>query len=370
MVVATLEEELRQWDRNRLGGTAAGPIDFARALASSPLEWLPPLARIVLRAGSSPIIGLAGSYDEKVAARFTFAVQEVADAVGRTRFITHDEVGHLAKTLGEEIRKAADMYSRPFEMIAVPRGGFFVQGHLSYLLPDLVFGFQQPGRPLLLVDDAAYSGRRLTQWIERFTDREILIATLLSPLEVREAILERYGARVRWLNAEDIRTFGELSPHADETDRPPWRGLTEHCCFPWTEPDRGLRLHGTGEIFTAFRIIPPARCLKNRVQFDSNQGRVRIVGGETGSVRTAPGVLWADVDDLVYLADTVSGRSLTLDGTAAVFWMCSLLSRTRSEVLKQSSHHYKVDPSYIQADLDAFLDEMMMEGVLHFYTSK
>lgn len=364
MVVATLGEELALWMHNRLGGIAAEPIDFVRALASSPFEWLPPSARVVFRADFTPVIGLVGEYAEKDAERFRFALRELREAIGQARVIDHQKVEPLAERLATKLIEEEGGSVAEYTAVAVPRGGLFVLGYLSYMLPGLSPYAGNPQKPLLLVDDAAYSGRRLTEWIDHFPNREIVVATLLSAPQVREAISKRYGSKVRWINAEDLSTYGSVAHRSDEQDLPPWQGRTEHCCFPWSETDRGLRLHGTAETYTAFRLSPIHFCLKNRSQFETNGSKVSIAGNERGWIRSRTGVLWANIDDRVYLADTTHGRSMTLSDTAAAFWMSCVTAESRDDSISRLSNKYGVERSRIATDLDRFASEMIGQEVL------
>lgn len=370
MVFAKLAEHYSKWSAHRLGGTFTEPIDFLRAVASSPLEWLPPSSRLILRADPEPVIGLVGGVNQKARSLFELAVYEMRETLERSRFVTHNEVADLARALANKLEPDLRRHPDGVTLVPVPRGGHFVAGYLSYFVPVRVLGeFSVPNVsgevvPILLIDDIALSGRRISDWIERFPDRKIVVATLVSTQQVRDAICTRFGDRVSWVSADDLQVYSETKPHPGETDPPPFRGLTEHCCFPWTESDRGLRLDGSSDFYTALRLIPPDLCLKNQVQFEANFDRVGIVGDEDGWLRTATGILWADIEGKVYIADTERGRSQMLEGTAAGFWNASLKHPTRKETVAYLADVYEQEPSIIEDDHRNFIAHLIDEGVL------
>jgi hypothetical protein len=367
MLIAELGSVYSAWSANRLGGLATEPIHFVKAIGSSPLEWLRESSRLVLRPDPSPCCGILGTVDRGSAELFELAVKEMSEAVSRTQYVGYSRSIRLAKRLAARIEDRLGTEVDRASAVAVPRGGFFVLGYLSHFIPLSVTS-DHTG-PTLLVDDVSLSGRRMSEWIDRLPDREVVVATLFSSTQVRESVARSYGDRVSWVSAEDVKTYGNTEPHPDETNPPPWRGVTEHICFPWTEPDRGIRLHGTSEFFTGFRLIPPELCLKNQVQSDRNRNRVKIVGNESGWIRTAGGVLWADIGEAVHLADTERGRSQTLDGTAAQFWIASFLFETRAEVTAHLSARYGIDEGRIFNDLDVFIGKMIDEGILLYSDS-
>ena len=111
-------------------------------------------------------------------------------------------------------------------------------------------------------------------------------------------------------------------------------------------------------------LIPPDLCLKNQVQFEANFDRVGIVGDEDGWLRTATGILWADIEGKVYIADTERGRSQMLEGTAADFWNASLKHPTRKETVAYLADVYEQEPSIIEDDHRNFIAHLIDEGVL------
>jgi hypothetical protein len=364
MTFASFEGVYDMWRARRLGGLAAGPTSFCTALASSPLEWLPNSARLVFRADPTPVLGILDVTEYAANELLDLVHRELVDAVERSRFVGQKELSRLVRHLASSLNIVLGKRLEEASVVEIPRGGLFVKGYLSYRFPLPLFSSAATNTPVFLVDDISLSGRRVTEWIDRFPDREIIVATLFSPPQVRDAVIARHGERVSWINAEDMKTFGETAPHPDESDPPPWRGITEHICFPWTEPDRGIRLKGTSEFFTGFRLIPPEHCLKNQVQFERNRDRVKIVGNETGWIKTAPGVLWADIDDVVHLADTERGRSQKLEGSAAQFWISAFKFEKKDDAIAHLARLYDIDKSRLEGDFDQFIHELVAEGIV------
>src|SRR5690625_5689329 len=104
MVFAKLAEHYSKWSAHRLGGTFTEPIDFLRAVASSPLEWLPPSSRLILRADPEPAIGLVGGVSQKARSPTELAVYEMRETLGRSRFVTHKDVADLPSALADKLQ--------------------------------------------------------------------------------------------------------------------------------------------------------------------------------------------------------------------------------------------------------------------------
>lgn len=79
------------------------------------------------------------------------------------------------------------------------------------------------------------------------------------------------------------------------------------------------------------------------------------------SVRAADGVAVVSDGDVVYLALVPRGRPVALSGSASIIW--TALPGTREEVAARVAHHYDVAPDDVRADVDAFLDHLIADGL-------
>jgi hypothetical protein len=364
MVYSSLGEFYRRWRSHLTPFPDLTPRDLCESLASSPLEWLGSKSRIVLRHEPEPLIALLGDVHPLEKARFEASVQWMEGTLERTSVYDHTAVQRLSTTLAEMIRGHLGDQLKSAQFEAIPRGGAFVNAYLSYMLD------KSPEHPdgdgvLVIVDDAAFSGRRISERLARHKTGDVVIATLVSPPEVREAIRKRLS-QVEWISATDMTTYGSLAAHEDERDPPPWSGVTQHVAFPWTEADRGLRLAGDADFFSGFRLIPPRYCLKNQQQFAGNEGRAFIQNSGEGIVRCAPSVLWAHIGetDRTHVLDTKRDEAFVLEGAAVDFWSVSLASATPDAAVDQLANIFDVSKDTILADHTDFLRSMQTRGII------
>ena len=91
-------------------------------------------------------------------------------------------------------------------------------------------------RPLIVVDDCALSGVRLSQFLRGCGSSRVLFAPLYSHPELRTAI-RRLEPRI-----EDVLSAADILGERIEADLAEgyWRGDTEPLAFPWNEPDRSI----------------------------------------------------------------------------------------------------------------------------------
>ncbi len=76
----------------------------------------------------------------------------------------------------------------------------------------------------------------------------------------------------------------------------------------------------------------------------------------------APGLAVVADGDAVYVALVPHGRPLALTDSAAVIW--SALPGSVDEVVARVAADYAVEPDAVREDVGAFLDRLVVQGVL------
>lgn len=356
-----------------LPGTPSISVDlvsFARALSSSRRWRELNRAVIVVRSEPVPMLGILGYFDEAE----VFSVEGIA---WQLRYWSrHLFYADYRKVEEDCQRLAALLKDRVDEKVlseasfaAIPRGGLVVLGILSYFLdlrPEQLQG-EIEGRWLIVVDDCAISGARFQEFLSRSSAGDVIFAHLYSHPELRAGI-RRTERRVH-----ECLAVGDLNDHAaeffgdgyrdwqkrwDKRGGDYWKGLTERLCFPWTETDVAVWNSVSQEVEPGWRLMPYERCFKNR----PDMSRVHIQEDREGPVRVAPGVLYAELEDEVLVADMTGGRMFVLKGPNGDAWKALLNGRGSPVGRESGGSGWKAKQP--ECDLDIYCGEFVEAGLL------
>ena len=265
---------------------------------------------------------------------------------------------------------------RQFNYVAIPRGGHFVLGMLSYILDlpqdALTFPSQDAATPIVVVDDCALSGNRFGRFLEQHPHKQIIFAHLCSHPAVREAILTAEPRVISCLAAYDLRDLAETrfpnpTDYADwqqrvterATGRLYWLGLPEIVIFPWNEPDRPAWNAETKEVEDNWRLASPDRNLKN-------WGKLGVPPrlGTKAAVRIPDHVAYTIQQDDVTLCNLEDEVVYGLSGPTADIWRGLAaygdLSATRDYLLDL----YEVDAKRLTADIQSLVETLFTKGLL------
>src|SRR5215203_3670477 len=171
---------------------ALDPLALARALSTSPAWKEMPEVALIVRPEPQPVLGVVGRLDAAAEARLEALGPQLAEGLASLRYVSYAQAeedcerlaARLVKRLGREgVRRSC--------FTGIPRGGFIVLGMLAYALdleraqlepPD------SPDRPLVVVDDCAFSGVRFGQFLARCESRRVVFAHLYSHPDLRTEI--------------------------------------------------------------------------------------------------------------------------------------------------------------------------------------
>ncbi|MCB1036793.1 MAG: PqqD family peptide modification chaperone, partial [Acidobacteria bacterium] len=278
--------------------------------------------------------------------------------------------GKLEETLGRpRLRRC--------RFAAIPRGGWIVLGMLAEHLDlpsDPRDGKVVPDETLVVVDDCALSGARFGRFLAGCDAPEVVFAHLLSHPGLRDALLHREPRLAACLAAEDL--VERKSRPATEREawrqrwqrRTPelpryWLGELRHLAFPWGEPDRTLWDGERGRPVTAWRLISPEFCLKNRPG-GPGAPPVEVLPSNGGAVQLTTGVFYSRIDEGTAVVDFASGASLLLSETAGTFLEALLAAEDLDGAHRKLAERYRVEPATLHRDLAAFAEEMSNRGFL------
>lgn len=273
----------------------------------------------------------------------------------------------LSRLLGEK-RIAASRFA------AVPRGGGFVLNMLAYLLQldgDQI-GAPVNGRTTVVVDDAAFTGQRLREYLSRLPpESDIVVATLYSHPDLRSAIQEAEtrvqafvsGADLPDRHPTDARTFAAWQrQHGKHT-----YGITipsDHLCFAWKEPRRFVWDPQLERLRRCWRVLPPSRCLETRALHAALQPRLHHLPRTPGPLRPADAVVSLVTGGNLTIVDTCGGTTYRLSGTGLDVWTEVLKLGERQAVIDEIARTHDIDYSTVRRQLHALIDELCAKSLL------
>lgn len=356
-------------------------MGLARAIASSDGWARRPQASLVVRAGSDPLIAAVGRFDEGDARWLELASQQLATTLERVIMLDSEAAVAASERLADALEaRFGGAELRAFRFAAVPRGGLLVLGMLAYLL-DLPHdrllttagtAGVDDGTPLVLVDDVAVSGLRVSRTLDRMPSERAIVATLHAHPALRTSLAARYPRVEAFVSAYDLRDHapstlgaGYAAWQARWTERSGpdvcWIGQPDHVVYPWNEPDVSVWNDVTEREETGWCVVPPARCLKRRRR---QRLEVQTMPLSVGPWRVHPEVVAADVEGLVVVGQLVAGTTFVLDGIGADIWRSLTTTgdlETTTEALLAS---YDADRSVLTRDVMMFADQMQAAGLL------
>lgn len=366
-------------------------VALARAIAASGGWAERPPAALVVRGAPDPVIAAIGRFEPADEAWLSAARAQWETVVPRLRWLDHRAAEAAAETLASALTARFGVAElRRWRYAGVPRGGLFVLATLAYLLdlPAASLGTTadrvgvgdpatkrdaagaQDATPLVLVDDVAISGLRLSQHVRRLTAPRIIVATLHAHPDLRQALVDAHRQVTEFVSAIDLedhapatlaseheawhaRWRGRLDPNSL------WIGQPDHVVYPWNEPDlsvwnplRQREEHG-------WPLLPPARCLKRR---STPAIPVQHVEASASGDGPHPSVIAADLDDRIVLANVDTGAALELDEVGSTIWRELVAQGDPGAAAERVAAAYGADPRQVAADVTAFVADLTAAG--------
>lgn len=246
-------------------------------------------------------------------------------------FVSYKQAERDCQRLGAVLREhysARELAT--FTFAGIPRGGLIVLGLLAYYL-ELDRAQIQPvaadiSAPLCIVDDCALTGYRFGQMVRNSQSPRIVFAHLYSSPRLRRAILEQEPRVEQCLAARDLGEglplAGDTGHEADVTmeqhlgpDRY-WTGPVQPVAFAWSEPDLQVLAAQTRQVEGRWRLVPPDKCLKNRVRL----GLPLLREGAERAWQVPEAVVTGWFDGVLWLLQTETQEVYRLEGSASEMW--------------------------------------------------
>ncbi len=351
---------------------------LARAIATSD-GWRSRAAVLVVRASSDPLIAAIGRFGDADEQWMTAASGQLTTTLQRIELLDDAAANHATAALAEKLVAHYGVQAlRSFRYLAVPRGGLIVLSVLAYLLDvprdriEPAYPSDADDPPLVLVDDIAISGVRLSEAIAKRPERRLVIATLHAHPDLREVFRAAHPRVEVFVSAHDLR---DHAPGALGVEYEAWRlrwreratpgtlwiGQGDHVVYPWNEPDLGVWNPVTEREEPGWRVVPPERCLKRR---STPSIPVQHMPPPRGRLRSHPDVVAGELDGQVVIGHLGTGQSFALDGVAADIWRALDGADDERAATLHLARTYDVDEASLERDVGAFVAELLGAGVL------
>jgi hypothetical protein len=318
-------------------------LSLVAAISASP-AWgrLRDRARLAVRPDQG-LIGLFGSFQPEDRPALAALGWQTAGLLRRLRPVSYDDVAEACLDLAGQLQTVvASLGGNAYRMEPIPRGGHIVTGLLAYALGGVSDGGREPkADPVtILVDDCALSGTRLRQQIAAHPGRTLVVALLHAHPDLMRHVREAEGSVRATLAARDLVDHAPERPdyvdwHARWSVRTPddyWTGDPDHVCYPWNEPDALIWNYVTKTAETAWRVVPPSWCLKNRV--DGHVEDIQRCEPAAGDLQPTAQVIWANTGDGVLAVADGSDEVVLLRGDVAAAWEAIVRTGTRVAALQ------------------------------------
>jgi hypothetical protein len=366
--------------------TSQGPRawSLARAIASGDAWRGREPVTLVVRGGEEPVIVAIGRFGDATQRWLAAASQQLADTLRRVVVLDHAAAEAACERLGAVLteRFGADA-ARRWHYVGVPRGGLIVAGLLAYVL-DLprdrfdsvpITAAEATGdldQPLVVVDDVAISGLRLSTFLRSLAAPRIVIATLHAHQALRERLVAENPRVEAFLSAYDLRDHAPAALGEDydawlarwQARVEPgtaWIGQADHVVYPWNEPDVTVWNPVSQREEPGWPVIPPERCLKRRA---SPLPAVQLMPVPTGAIRPHPDVVHGQIDGRVVVAHLGTGASFALEGLGSEIWRSLTATGDVEAVTRQLRGSHRRGGTDVGADVTRFAGELQAAGLL------
>lgn len=365
------------------GGGSSRVVALARAIAQSEGWQARSPVTLVVRSEPEPVIAALGRFDEAAERWLAGAARQMAATLPHVALLDHAAAEKACRRLaGALVTRLGLEALQRYCYAAPPRGGLIVLGMLAYIL-DLPRDRLLVGRlayddaPLVVVDDIAISGKRMTEFLAHTEAPEYVIATLHAHPALRSAFCERHPRVSAFESAYDLN---DLAPslfgdeYSDwvarwqerEGDSVVWIGQPERVAYPWNEPDAGIWNAATQRYESGWTVIPAERCLKRRTVMPAS---VQPMPCARGPLRPHRDIVYGDVDGRLVLGNLGTGAAFELMGSGRDIWQAIVATgdtkAATARLVGGDSHSH----SGIAADVHAFVGDLCAAGLLEEATA-
>ena len=341
---------------------------------------------LVLRPGPEPLLVAFGDVSDAGRRDFVRLQRRLALADSLGIYVDYKQVEiDTARLAAKFLTRYSKAELLEYSYTAIPRGGIFVLGMLSYLLDlprDRINNPRNRSDTLVVIDDCSLSGLRFKEFLKDIDNPHVVFCPLYSHPDLRARICERehrvdavisavdlidhankiYGAeyeawRERWENESGKETY--------------WIGQPDYVAFPWGAPEVSFPEDSSPGDEPDWGFIPESRSLKNSslVTCGSTSSVLQVQMEGQGPIRCAKDVVFADLGpESLILArcdrQADSGAAYLLENSTCMMFRALVENGSIEPVLSIVSEYYKTGLDTVRADLLSFLNELLEKGLM------
>jgi len=262
----------------------------------------------------------------------------------------------------------------PFYFMAIPRGGLIVLGMLSYLLNLKQSQFEpsgNPNQPVMIIDDIALSGERISKILSKTKSSHVVIANLYSHPDLRKAILNKEPRVKNCFSANDLKDQARGN-YPDKKDYHAWRqqmdeqmggrywvGQVDLVGFAWSEPDYPFWNPVTRKLEDVWRSLPPHKCLKNK-------SLLGVLPDEPikKDLQLSSSVIMGLFRNEIWLFHKDTKQIYSLTDVAAEMLRVIVSQGNIESSIKYLINRYDVEESILRLDVEKYVDALLEIKIL------
>ena len=334
----------------------------------------------VVRPKPHPALAAVGLFDESTEKRLRQMSGHLQSAINRLRYLTYADAEDACDGLGQALQQeVGGEVLQQVHAVGVPRGGLIVLGMLSYVLNlrhAQLEGMPPNEAPLLLVDDIALTGNRLHRFLQAHPSRDVVVATLFSHPELREAVVQDEPRVAAFVSAYDLEDHNRKRPDFEThkaqwekrwSGKRYWSGRPDHVCFPWSEPDIAVWNPETEALEEGLRIIPPSHCLRNAhvaMASEEEAHRIQHQPEAAGPIKPPADVFFGRVKESTIVANPEADVCIELQDTGAAIWHSLITRGTEEAVVEDLLATYDIEREALAEHVARFIDELVDNHLL------
>lgn len=362
-----------------LFGTGRERWETVAQVVADNVATYPGPASVVYRPNRTPRLAVVGWFTEREAGQVQRAIDHFVQSLGRLRYVDYTQAEADCDVLADRLHDTLSpdaLASATF--VGIPRGGLIVLGMLGYTLglaPAQFEAAPATGAPLVVVDDCFLTGSRVARFLDEQPPSDaVVLAGLYAHPDLCDALEREHPSVQTCVHARPLtdhapEIYGEEYDDWRERwrtrDTGPhyWRGVTDHLCFAWGEPDGGLWNPETQQVDRAWTTVPAHRCLKTRAGQQKN-GTVQVQPDAPGPFGPADEVIYAALEKGMIVSRGDTGPVWVLDDTAAAFWQALVAHADLEAAAAALADTYEVGPDTLREDLRAFAGTLVEHRLL------
>lgn len=254
----------------------------------------------------------------------------------------------------------------------IPRGGFIVLGMLAYALnlkPSQLEFKSNPKQPVIIVDDVAFTGARISEILSKNSFSHVVMAHLYSPPQLRNAIMANEPCVKNFFSAHDLEDHAPVDHIEDYSSWKKkaseriggryWIGQSDVVGFAWSETDYPFWNYITEQLEDGWRLLPPHKCLKNKFRLGILPKTV-----EKRNIRLSNNVVSGIFSDEILLYHQKTGEIYSLSGVAAMIWRVLMTLENVEATVKYLKNYYDVEEDVLRRDVNKYVHDLFENNIL------